>query len=188
MGIGDATPKDKLEIRGIFRISNDSNYCRMYVSGDNSLVFNLNKAYHGTNRTISWDGDSNWDLASDISLKTDIEKETNILNRLLQLDVKNYHWKDNPQATTKKIGFIAQDVKPLFPSLVGQIQDEETDDASTLTLKYAEFGVLAIGGLKELKQEKDAEIAELKTKIDSEINQLKTQIKQLMKSKIDDSH
>ena len=183
VGIGDTTPKDKLEIRGGLRLSNNSNYCRMYVSGNNALIFHLNRSHHGNNRKISWDGDTNLDSVSDISLKTDIEKETNILNRLLQLDVKNYRWKDNPQATTKKIGFIAQDVKPLFPSLVGQIQDEETDDAPTLTLKYAEFGVLAIGGLKELKQQKDAEIAELKTKIDAEINNLKTQIKQLMKSK-----
>ena len=100
----------------------------------------------------------------------------------MQLELKNYRWKDNPQTQTKKIGFIAQDVQPLFPTLVGEIKDQQGDEP-TLTLKYAEFGVLAVGGLKELKREKDAEIAELRTKLDAAINDLKTQIQQLRRER-----
>ena len=60
---------------------------------------------------------------------------------------------------------------------------------STLTLKYANFGVLAIGGLNELKQEKDNELAILREEATSlreenklmrnELDQLKNMVQTL---------
>jgi superfamily I DNA and/or RNA helicase len=145
----------------------------------NKLNLILAKSAHfQTERTLSWDGDSNWDVQSDIRLKTDIENESNILSRLLQLDVKNYRWKDKLDSKTKRIGFIAQDVQPLFPALVSKAGNKD-DNEAMLTLKYAEFGVLAIGGLKEMKLEKDAEISELKNRLEAEITNLKAQMQQL---------
>ncbi|NEP05416.1 MAG: hypothetical protein F6K34_11665 [Okeania sp. SIO4D6] len=196
VGIGTDSPEAKLEVRGDLRISNGTNWVKMYIDdvGDygQNLIFQIKDHKRGTGM-MRWDGDSNWDSVSDLSLKTDIENEGNILSRLMQLDVKNYRWKHNLTATTKKIGFVAQDVQPLFPSLVGEFKDKDADE-STLTLKYAEFGVLAVGGLKELKLEKDAEIAKLKsemntqiakikTEMEAEINALKKQIQQLLRGK-----
>ncbi|MGB3510694.1 MAG: LamG-like jellyroll fold domain-containing protein [Microcoleaceae cyanobacterium] len=196
VGIGTDNPEAKLEVKGDLRISNGTNWVKMYIDdvGNHrqNLIFEIKDHIRGTGM-MRWDGDSNWDSVSDLSLKTDIENEGNILSRLMQLDVKNYRWKDNPEAKIKKIGFIAQDIRPLFPSLVGEFKDKDADE-STLTLKYAEFGVLAVGGLKELKLEKDAEIAnlktemntqiaKLKTEMEAEINALKTQIQQLLRNK-----
>ncbi|NJM23337.1 MAG: tail fiber domain-containing protein [Richelia sp. SM1_7_0] len=135
------------------------------------VVFEIKNATHGgndSNKQILWNGDGNWDELSDLRLKTDIENEGNILSRLMQLEVKNYRWKDDPDAPTKKIGFIAQDVQPLFPYLVGEMKyqdNDEDNDEKTLTLKYGVFSVLAVGALRELKQEKDAEINALKIQI-----------------------
>ncbi|MEM7756409.1 MAG: hypothetical protein AAF297_12350, partial [Planctomycetota bacterium] len=57
------------------------------------------------------------------------------------------------------IGFIAQDVRELFPSLV--------TEGETLTLNYSGLSVVAIAALQELKEEKDAEIAVQRAEIES---------------------
>ncbi|MFN6497787.1 MAG: tail fiber domain-containing protein [Nostoc sp. DedQUE01] len=180
LGIGTTNPGAKLEVNGDLKLKTTVNELTMYLDGD-GLLFKVLNSYQGkanSNRVIKWDGDNNWDSVSDVRLKTNIENEGNILSRLMQMDVKNYHWKDNPDAQTKKIGFIAQDVQPLFPSLVGEIKNQENHE-TTLTLKYAEFGILAIGGLKELKTEIDNQIAQLKTEMNDEIEELKIQIQKL---------
>ena len=105
--------------------------------------------------------------SSDLKLKKNIRKETNILNRLANLEVKNFQWKRGSNSK-KDIGFIAQDVEPLFPDLVDSIIDPDTEETN-LTLKYVSFGVLAVGAIKELKDEKDAEI----TAMHQEIRDLK---------------
>lgn len=132
------------------------------VKMDNKqLYFSLATSHHGgtSSRTMYWNGDSNWDGESDARLKTNIEPEEQILPRLLQLPVKRYQWIDGGGEDPHKIGFVAQDVKPLFPELVGAVT-KPGEDEETLTLKYASFGVLAIGGLRELKAQTDAVIAE----------------------------
>ncbi|WP_414570414.1 tail fiber domain-containing protein [Nostoc sp. CCY 9925] len=180
LGIGTTNPGAKLEVNGDLKLKTTVNELTMYLDGD-GLLFKVLNSYQGkanSNRVIKWDGDNNWDSVSDVRLKTNIENEGNILSRLMQMDVKNYHWKDNPDAQTKKIGFIAQDVQPLFPSLVGEIKNQENHE-TTLTLKYADFGILAIGGLKELKTEIDNQIAQLKTEMNDEIEELKIQIQKL---------
>lgn len=147
---------------GGFNIQGNSNLLTISTT-NHGLVFHIRDSYHGggnSNRIMSWDGDSNWDSNSDKKLKTDIETEGNILERLMQLEVKNFRWKDAPKRENKPIGFIAQDVKPWFPALVGEVEDPETKE-STLTLKYANFGVLAVGAIQELKREYDERIAAL---------------------------
>lgn len=163
VGIGTNNPRNTLEVAGTLRLSGSNNYSRMYLKSD-KLVFRIQSSTHGSNKAMSWDGDSNWDSYSDQKLKTDIEEEKNILDRLVKLNVVNYQWKDAPKKENKSIGFIAQDVEPLFPSLVGEIEDPDTNETSK-TLKYANFGVLAVGAIKEMKQEYDKQIAELKKEI-----------------------
>ena len=128
-------------------------------TSDNARFFNsktgtLNLRYQHTNgsRYASYDGDSNWDFYSDRRLKKNIMPETNILDRLMNLDVKNYQF-INEDKTEKEIGFIAQEVEPFFPSLVTE-SDDPNHDFKVKALGYSSFGVLAIGGIKELKIEK----------------------------------
>ncbi|MEM1167742.1 MAG: tail fiber domain-containing protein [Cyanobacteria bacterium P01_H01_bin.35] len=169
VGIGTNDPGAKLEVQGsgnLFKLKNttlnEKNELIMSMDGGN-LYFKMVNVTKGTGE-IKWTGRDGWDSASDIRLKTNIEKEENILSRLMKLEVKNYDWKDNTKAETKTIGLIAQDVQPLFPSIVGEMKAQEGEE-TTLTLKLSQFGVLAVGGLKELKEEKDAEINLLKEQI-----------------------
>ena len=156
--------------KGEFRFhTNDNAFFQMTVHDNqftmsmnsSGLFFNLDRSHHGGSgdRKILWNGDGNWDLQSDRKLKTNIKTVKGILKRLVQLDVKNYQWKDAQGKDPVKIGFIAQDVQPLFPELVGSMTDPDTNKTS-LTLKYADLGAVAIGGLKELKAEMETTIAE----------------------------
>jgi hypothetical protein len=163
VGIGVSPVSDaKLYVNGTFALRDPSsgNYCKMWVDS-RKLIFTLNSSTHGSGKGVSWDGDTNWDSYSDLELKTNIKTEKGILDRLLKLDVKNFQWKNSKGEDPKKIGFIAQDVQPLFPELVGSITDPETKKTN-LSLKYANFGVLAVGAIKELK---DGLITELENRI-----------------------
>ena len=122
------------------------------------------KHTNGT-RYASYDGDSNWDFYSDVRLKENIEKESSILNRIMKLDVVKYDFIGEGKKY-KELGFIAQEVEPLFPSIVSE-QDDDRHEFKVKSLGYNTFGVIAIGGIKELKNEKDNEIAELRSENES---------------------
>ena len=145
----------------------------------NSYTGAINMRIQHTNGSnyASYDGDSNWDFYSDIRLKKNIENEENILDRLLKLNVVNYDFIDQDRNTNEKqkelpaqdkkekeIGFIAQEVEKYFPSLVSEATDERYD-FDVKSLGYSSFGVLAVGGIKELKKENDENIASLNQKI-----------------------
>jgi hypothetical protein len=171
VGIGTRSPSDTLHVNGIFRQTYGGNTFRMWQNSKN-LIFNLQKTNHGTNRIMGWDGDNNWDSYSDRRLKTNIEEEKNILKRLTELKVKNFNWKDDPNNKRKMIGFIAQDVQPFFPTLVKEHKDEETDE-KTLTIPYANFGVLAVGAIKELNDKFESALEKLTKKVDALAKKLK---------------
>ncbi len=156
----------------------------------NSQSTNLNMRIQHTNGTsyASYDGDNNWDFYSDRRLKENIEKEENILDRLIKLDVVNYDF-INQDRKDKEIGFIAQEVEKYFPSIVSETADDRYD-FKVKALGYSSFGILAVGAIKELKIEKDKEIAELKEEIEklksgsavsSENTELKSEIAELKK-------
>ena len=169
VGIGTTSPSAKLQVNGTVRakgfifqdsVSSHLSYDgamyryggRCYLAYDDHFYFRRTR----DGKTYDVGG---WAM-SDLKLKKNICKETNILNRLANLEVKNFQWKRGNDSE-KDIGFIAQDVEPLFPDLVGSMIDPDTGEIN-LTLKYTSFGVLAVGAIKELKDEKDAEIDSLK--------------------------
>jgi len=61
---------------------------------------------------------------------------------------------------------IFQDVQSLFLTLISQMNTDNPEEKPTLTLEYKTFGMLAVCGLRELKLEKDREIARLAAEID----------------------
>ena len=76
------------------------------------------------------------------------------------------------EAQNKEIGFIAQEVEPHFPHLVGEIKNPETG-ISYKSLGSSDFGILAFGGVRELKLEKDREIESLKAELEKMAKELK---------------
>ena len=148
-----------------------------YITKDSGgIVFCDAGSTHG-NRCARWDGDGNLDSWSDFRLKkTGIEEEPNLLKRIMKIPVKNFYWKDLLEAEYKEVGFIAQDVEPYFPHLVSEIENPSTN-VTYKALAHSDFGILAFGGVRELKIEKDAEITALK----KENEDLKAQLNDLMK-------
>lgn len=96
-----------------------------------------------------WDG--NYINFSDERVKQDIEDFDPVLDRLKLLKPSRYEMVRNNPKHDKSIGMIAQDVRPLFPSLVHQVKDHfpanPINDA--LVMDYSGFGVIAIKALQE---------------------------------------
>jgi hypothetical protein len=107
-------------------------------------------------------GGGSWANSSDRRLKKNIEPLSGALDRLLQLRSVTYEYIDPAaihEPTGTQIGFIAQEVEPLFPNWVG----EKADGMKFVSVKG--FESLTVQALRELRAEKDAEIAALKEKI-----------------------
>ncbi len=137
-------------------------------------VYNTGQGGTTAWRSFSFDGDSNLDYYSDRRLKKDIESAEPMLDRLMQLPLRRFRWKDSNEADQKhEFGVIAQEVQPLFPDIVGQTED------GTLTVGYGTFATIACKSIQELKvqvddgasavqdqlREKDRKIADLETRL-----------------------
>lgn len=108
-------------------------------------------AYNGTRVAYVNNTTGAWTTTSDRKFKKNIEPLQNVLARIGKLDAVKYHYNQQADTDTKNWGFIAQNVEELFPELV-----QYSEDGSELGLAYAEFSVLAIKAIQELKAQVDA--------------------------------
>lgn len=83
---------------------------------------------------------------SDERVKTNIETLQPVMDRIMQLQPVTYMMKDAVQGQRRSMGFLAQQVAPLFPNLVSSSMP---GDENLLGLNYTGFGVLAIKGVQE---------------------------------------
>lgn len=115
--------------------------------------------------------------SSDRRLKKNIEPlEGGVLDQISRLPAVRYHMNTDAEQSPKRVGFIAQDVQAVFPELVHQ-SDE------FLSLAYADFGVLSVAAIKELRVETDDKLAGLKEQneqLKSENATLKKQFSELL--------
>ena len=112
-------------------------------------------------RGFSYDGDSNIDFRSDGRLKQDIANAEPMLERIMDLPMRRYHWKsDDGKLGSYEFGVIAQEVEPLFPDMIGK------GDDGYLTVGNSAFGMIAVKGLQELKVETDASLESLSSELE----------------------
>ena len=119
------------------------------TSGDTKAdSLGVGTAASGTTGEIRATGDITAYYSSDERLKENIEPLSAILNKLLQVGVYSYDWKEGISEITSKtgsdIGVIAQEVKEIFPELV------EERDNGYLAVDYLKFTSLIISAFKEL--------------------------------------
>jgi hypothetical protein len=110
-----------------------------------------------------------WTVVSDGRLKCDVEPLQGMLDKAMALRPVNFHYKSDP-AGEKQVGFVAQEVEELFPSLV--------TDGEILTMDYAGMSTVAIGAIKE----QQAIITALRKKIEAlekESSALTTRLEQV---------
>jgi len=112
---------------------------------------------------FTYDGDSNIDFASDVRLKKDIVDVEPVLERMMQVQFRRFHWKDNTDPNAKlQLGVIAQELQPLFPDLVTKGSDPE----GYLSVGYGDFATIACKSLQEYKTSNDANVEEIQVLID----------------------
>ncbi len=155
-----------------FETSSDAtDYWRVYHSG---IYFSFNLqgarvAYVNTNGA--------WTVDSDLNLKKNISGLQPTLNRIMQLRPVKYHYKEQPNSASKSLGFIAQEVQPLFPEMV------VTGEDGKLGMSYSYAGVIAIKAIQEQQEIIDSQQEQINNQeerlnaLEKEIEELKALIK-----------
>ncbi len=143
---------------------------RLWLAGDDDFRI------EGSNLTVSGNicanNGSNCVLSpSDLRLKTNITLLIHPLDKLAQLRGVTFDWNDKALALglsgdAPHIGVIAQEVEAVFPEMV------TTMDNGYKAVDYSKLSAVLIEAVKELRAEKDSEIAVLQ----AEISDLKTQM------------
>ena len=145
-----------------FWVSNDDGHCTLRSGSANHGQVGRHQNYW--HRMYSGYYYSVWGYHyfSDRSLKENIRPLTSssTLDKLLQLNAYKYDIKPGtttydvnvPERNKDHIGFIAQEVKELFPELVSYVDDEET----ILSVDYARVTPLLVEAVKQQQQQIDA--------------------------------
>jgi hypothetical protein len=183
VGINTATPGTTLEIRQVGRKGltlvdpEYFNYWELRTNSDPSSA-NLFMFYNGSFKGYFQGSDGAHVHTSDMRLKTNIRQLPPALDKIMQLEPVEYEMKDNNPDHKKTIGFIAQDVKAVFPELVNVIQDTASGHkgiSDLHTLNYGSFGVIAIKAIQEQQKHilaQQQQIDELTKTVDGLYRQL----------------
>ncbi len=101
------------------------------------------------------DSSGSWSCCSDRNYKSDISPLGGLLSKALALKPVSFYYKTlrNDPSAEKQIGFIAQEVEGLLPSLVSGTEGEKT-------MNYSGLGVVAIGAIHEMHAEVESLQAE----------------------------
>ncbi len=181
VGLDKGTPDTDLHIRqsqqsitngtGGIKFENGSDaadYWRIYHSG---IYFSFN--LQGS-RVAYVNTTGAWTVDSDRRLKYDIKPLQPVLDRVMQLKPVDYLYNEQKSTEKKVIGFVAQEVKPLFPEIV---VDSEEDK---LGITYGATGVIAIKAIQE-QQKTIEEQKDRIEKMELMIQQLAKEIGELKK-------
>jgi len=106
--------------------------------------------------------------SSDARRKKDIEIAPDVLSKILQLQVKKYHFLENKPSDLKSYGMIAQEVEKIFPEIV--YHNKMDGGSDYYTMDYSGFGVLAVKAIQEQQQkitDLEARISKLETALAS---------------------
>jgi hypothetical protein len=143
--------------------ANNNSWTLYTVNSNGNLQLYANNTLRGTFSATN----GVFTSSSNRRLKTDIKAlGENILTRTLKLEPVSYRFISNPQSEPT-IGFIAEDVLPLFPELV-EITGE-TDE--NLGVNYAAFSVVAIKAIQQQQKQMEA--------LQTENEQLKKRLERL---------
>lgn len=184
LGVGTDSPAYPIDIRSgdpriqmMFGGSTSMMQVGRAGAGNSGYAFiGLNN--HRLGNGFAWaiyDGDSNWDFSSDRKLKKDIVDAEPMLERALKVQVRRFRWKEMSPDSPAMLGVIAQELQPLFPGMVSEVEHPESHEKQ-LTVGYGDFGVISIKAIQEMKAVHDAEVKQLR----SELDDVKAQLREVM--------
>jgi len=126
-------------------------------------------------------GGGSWSVFSDARLKrsiTPMAAEGGTLDRLLTL--RGYTFEYGDEAIERRLGLpgrqtglLAQEVAEVFPDWVG------TDDDGYLFVTERGVTAILVESLRELRAEKDAEIASMRSEKDAEVASLRSEVSEM---------
>jgi hypothetical protein len=107
-------------------------------------------------------GGGSWGVSSDIRLKKNVQPVEGAIDRLMKLRSVTFEFKDpvkHHQLPGTQIGMIAQEVEEVFPEWVSVNAD------GYKTIGFRGFESLTVQALRELREEKDAQLEERDVRI-----------------------
>ena len=121
------------------------NRWNMWIDGSNSFVIDVTSV--GARATLVEKSGNDWVIASDMRLKNYISKINNVLEKIENIEVFRYTFKNGD--SRENIGVSAQAVQSVFPEFVSVI--DQKDGMNILGVSYSNLATLvSINGLKEL--------------------------------------
>jgi hypothetical protein len=114
------------------------------------------------NGTAGKPGGGSWSTASDERLKKNIEPINDALETMLKLRGRTFEYRDPDRVNElpgRHTGMVAQEVEQIFPEWV----DEAKDGYKRVT--YRGFEALTVEAIRDLRREKDAQIAALEKEV-----------------------
>jgi hypothetical protein len=150
----------------------------LIVRNDSGLLLGVNYTYNNNGagfNYVTYDGDGNWDFPSDRRLKKDIVDAEPMLGNALKVQVRRYRWRQADSTAPLQLGVIAQELQPLFPHMVTEVEHPDTHE-KTLSVGYGDFGVIAIKAIQEMKATHDEELGALR----AELAEVKAQLKEVL--------
>jgi hypothetical protein len=143
--------------------ANNNSWTLYTVNSNGNLQLYANNTLRGTFSSTN----GVFTSSSNRRLKTDIAAlEEDILNRTMLLQPVSYRFISHPDQPPT-IGFIAEDVQPLFPELVETTGETDED----LGVNYAAFSVVAIKAIQQQQKQMEA--------LQAENDQLKKRLERL---------
>jgi hypothetical protein len=141
-----------------------------YIGSDNADIFSVwdstpTKRFAVTSAGSCQNTTGSYGTISDAKLKENIVDATPKLEKLMQLQVKNYAFKTSPEF--KQIGFIAQELKQVFPSLIEETPDQDENGEKTGEVTLGVKTTVLIPILVKAIQEQQAIITDLKNRIET---------------------
>ncbi|RYY69538.1 MAG: hypothetical protein EOO13_09225 [Chitinophagaceae bacterium] len=190
VGIKKTTPLTPLHIKqstdydnlGGLRLERNEN--GNYWDISNSFADVLIFAYKGTDKVRFSNTDGDIWTSSDLRLKKDIQNFETALPKLMQLQAKSYHYKDNESGAPVSYGFIAQEVEKIFP---GAVSTSPRDGMKAVA--YQKLNILAIKSIQEqqaiieAQQKEVAEVKEQNSRMLERIQLLEKAVADLRQSK-----
>jgi len=163
VGINNGPPAYSLEIRqvsgrGLLLVEPNNSFNNWEFKVERPVGWtgsNLNLIYNAQYKGYFTFGTGLYGTYSDRRLKTAIEDMPTVLNKIMKLQPVEYEMKHHNTKHEKTIGFIAQDVKQLFPELVTITTDTSRGYPGIKDLhglNYNGFTVLAIKAIQEQQQ------------------------------------
>jgi hypothetical protein len=134
-GAGDANIYSSSATIGYHLFGDQGGAAKVYILG-NGDVKNANNSYGAI---------------SDVTLKENITDATPKLQDLLKVKIRNYNLIDD-EAKTKQLGVIAQELEEVFPNLISE-DKQMNSDKTIKTVKYSVFVPMLIKAIQEQQEQ-----------------------------------